>query len=199
MRAHTSKENFTLGGAMERVTFPDLLLLFALTFGMLISLNGCFSSSPPQVVTLDASWAEYYNSLKDLKQHSDIAVNGTISSIAPAFKPADGPVYSMVTITIHKVLWKRSPATSPSTITFEQTGGTYNNVTYQITDDPLFHVKDQAILFFKEYSPGKYRVSGGPSGRFSIKNGIVHPIVSDGVKLTNATDASHFATALQSA
>ncbi|HEU5374733.1 MAG TPA: hypothetical protein VFV38_04775 [Ktedonobacteraceae bacterium] len=183
---------------MKKSSLVGFSLLFTLIFSLLLTLVACApSSSSPQVVTLDASWAEYYTSLSDLKQHSDIAVRGTISYIAPTVKPANGPVYSMVTVKISQAIWNRHHTPVSPTITFEQTGGTYNHVTYQVSDDPLFHVGDQVILFFKEYSPGKYRISGGPTGRFSIQNGVVRPIVSDGVKLSGSPDASHFAAELQ--
>lgn len=201
MKPDPSKKTPLLGReARKRVSLVSLILLFASTSCSLVLLSACSSSSTtPRVVTLEASWAEYYTSLKDLKQHTDIAVLGSISSIAPAVKPADGgPVYSMVTVTVNRVLWKHNQSTSPSAITFQQTGGTYKNVTYQISDDPLFHIGDQTILFFTEYSPGKYRVSGGPTGHFSVENGMVRPIVSDGAQLPASTDVSHFVTALQS-
>ena len=150
----------------------------------------------PPVVEMGASWAEYYNSMADLKAHSDIAVLGSVSSISPPALPSQGPVYQMVTLAVERTLWTRSHDTArPASVTFEQTGGTYQGVTYQVEDDPLFHVGDHAILFFTEYSPGKYRVSGGPTGRFGIVGGQVKPTVPDGVPVTPGTaEASFIAT-----
>jgi hypothetical protein len=152
----------------------------------------------PRLVEMGASWAEYYNTMADLKAHGDIAVLGTVSSISPAAVPAQGgPVYQMVTLAAERTLWTRSQTTAkPASVTFEQTGGTFQGVTYQIEDDPLFHVGDRAVLFFTEYSPGKYRVTGGPTGRFAIVGGHVKPTVADGVQVPPGTGESAFIATL---
>jgi hypothetical protein len=151
----------------------------------------------PRVIKMGASWAEYYKTLADLKAHSDIAVVGTVSSISPTAVPAQGPVYQMVTFNVERTLRARSQSTAtPTSVTFEQTGGTLQGVTYEVEDDPLFHVGDRAVLFFTEYSPGKYRVTGGPTGRFAIAGGQVKPAVPDGVPVSAGTDESTFIATL---
>jgi hypothetical protein len=151
----------------------------------------------PRLVEMGASWAEYYNTMADLKAHSDIAVLGSVSSISPTAAPSQGPVFQMVTLAVERTLWTRSQgAAAPASVTFEQTGGTYQGVTYQVEDDPLFHVGDRAIMFFTEYSPGKYRVTGGPTGRFGIIGGQVKPTVPDGVQVPPGTGESAFLATL---
>jgi hypothetical protein len=80
-------------------------------------------------------------------------------------------------------------------ITFQRTGGTYNGVTFEIDDDPLFHAGDDVVLFFVEYEPGQYRVSGGPTGRFEVvdQGREVRSTVVDGVKLPAGTSLDAFA------
>jgi hypothetical protein len=103
----------------------------------------------------------------------------------------------MVTVTVERTPWARAQSTSvPTSMTFEQTGGTYQGVTYQVDDDPLFHVGDRAVLFFTEYGPGKYRVTGGPTGRFGIVGGQVRPTVADGVQVGPGTGESAFIATL---
>lgn len=168
----------------------------ALLLGVLVLTSACGSLSP-QTVTMHASWAQYYHTMKDLKQHSDFAVRGTISQIAPAVKPANSPVYSMVTVSVTHVLWNPEHKTMPSTIVVEQVGGEVNNVTYQVDDDPLFKMNEQVILFLQEYQPGQYRIAGGPTGRFKITNGVVIPTVMDGVQVSSSTNEIQFATDIQ--
>ncbi len=148
---------------------------------------------------MEASWAEYYDSVASLKAHGDLAVVGTVSTIAPTVQPERGPVFSMVTLTVERTLWTRSSSTAtPATVTFEETGGTYNGVTFEIEDDPLYNVGDRVVMFFTEYSPGKYRVTGGPTGRFTVARSSVVPTVKDGVQLQPGTSESAFLATIQS-
>jgi hypothetical protein len=138
----------------------------------------------PSVVKLGASWAEYYRSMADLKKNCDFGIAGTVSAVAPATQPKIGPVSQMVTVTVDQVAWTRSIGYSvPATVTFEQTGGTYQNVTYVVDDDPLFQPGEKVVVFFKEYSPDHYRVAGGPTGRFSLTSNMVSPVLTDGIQV----------------
>jgi hypothetical protein len=64
---------------------------------------------------------------------------------------------------------------------------------YSIGDDPLYEEGEEVLIFVKEYEPGRYRQSGGPSGRFSVINGEVKAIVVDGVKLPAGATIASFA------
>ncbi len=156
-------------------------------------------ATTPQKVVMEASWAEYYGSMAELKSHGDLAVVGTISAIAPTVQRERGPVFSMVTLTVARTLWTRSSTTAtPATVTFEETGGTFNGVTYEIEDDPLYNVGDRLVMFFTEYSPGQYRVTGGPTGRFTVAGNSVVPTVKDGVQLEPGATESTFLATIQS-
>jgi len=168
----------------------------ALMLGALVLVSAC-SLLVPQTVTMNVHWAQYYRSMKDLKQHSDFAVRGFISYIAPAAKSADGAVYDMVTVSVTRILWNPTHKTVPATFAVEQLGGNVDNVTYVTPDDPLFKMNEQVILFLQEYQPGKFRIAGGPTGRFTVANGIVKPIVTDGVQLPGNTSEAQFALDLQ--
>ncbi len=164
---------------------------------LLLCLSGCGS----QTVKMDTSWAAYYKSLKELRNHSDFAVSGDITHIGDAVQPGDGSlVYSDVTLTMKSVFWNAHPQKAvPPTILFHENGGTYNGTTYVVEDDPLYQVGQHVVLFFTEYSPGQYRVTGGPTGRFLVENNQVKPIVSNGVQVAPNTDESGFATSVKAA
>ena len=156
------------------------------------------SASVPQKVLYHASWAEYYTSIKDLKAHADIAVVGTVSSIAPAEElTPNGPVYSTVTLDVQHSIWSRTGTAAPTSVTFDETGGTYQGVTYQIEDEPLYQVGDHVLMFFTATGQGQYRVTGGPTGCFAISGGTVKPRVKDGVQVGVGSSESSFETNVQ--
>lgn len=176
-----------------------LLPLLATMVVLVICLSACGSEN--RTVKVDASWAQHYTSLKDLKHNTDLAISGDVTSIGTAVKPADGSlVYSDVAVTVTQIVWNaHSQQSVPSTIHFHENGGTYQGTTYVVDDDPLYQVGQHVILFFTEYSPGQYRVAGGPTGRFLVTNGVVKPITSDGVQLSPNMNESQFVTALNAA
>jgi hypothetical protein len=148
-------------------------------------------SQMPRTVMMGASWAEYYRSMPELKKNSDFGVAGSISAIAPATKADAGWVYQMVTVSADRVVWNSTASFQvPAAVTFKQTGGTYQNITYVMDDDPLFKIGDQVVLFFRQYSPGLYRVSGGPTGRFHVTSAGVRAIVDDGVQVPAGTSVA---------
>jgi hypothetical protein len=154
----------------------------------------------PRKVTYHASWAEYYTSMADLKANADIAVLGTVSSIGATEQPTpNGPVYSLVTLDVERTPFARASGSSamPATVSFVETGGTLGGVTYELEDDPLFKVGDHVLMFFTEYSPGKYRVTGGPTGRFTVSGGVVTPTVKGGVPVPTGTTTTSLLASLQ--
>ena len=168
----------------------------------LCAVSACSASSPqtsaaPKLVSIDASWAEYYHSMSALKAHSDVAVEGTITkaSVEPRASSTDVP-YTDFQFTVgstlldprHKIA--AATAAKPAVLTIHQTGGTVDDTTFQVDDDPLFKVGQKYVLFLQEYSPGHYKVAGGPTGRFTVAaSGAIAPIVSDGVKFSGGLPA----------
>jgi hypothetical protein len=82
---------------------------------------------------------------------------------------------------ISKILWNPHHLASLSTILVNQTGGIMNNTRYTVSDDPLFQIGEQAVLFLCQYSPAHFLVNGGPTGRFSLQHGMVKPINNEGI------------------
>ncbi len=94
--------------------------------------------------------------------------DGTVSKGVP---------YTDFTVTVTRKL--HDPATrlapSSSAIVVHQTGGTVSGVTTQVEDDTLFRPGESVVLFLREYSPGRFRVLGGPAGRFDVSRGLITP------------------------
>ncbi len=159
-------------------------------------------------VRMHASWAEWYRSLDELRNASDLAVLANVTDVGEGYRqelPREKsehlvhytPVFSTVTVSIESVVWQRnSKGDVPDTIRLTQTGGVFDGVAYEIGDDPLFQVGTQTVLFLKQVEPGRYRVSGGPSGRFYVENETVRTIVADGVRLPPVTTVAQLTALL---
>jgi len=121
-----------------------------------------------------ASWAEWYSSLEALRQHTDFVVLGSVSSVvASDTKPIPS---TTVGVAVRTVLWQRDPKrTLPDTVQFQHNP--------ELKDDPAVPPDATIIVCLTEFSPGAYRVTGGPSGRFEVKDGKVTAVVPNGVEL----------------
>lgn len=156
---------------------------------------------PQKTVTYGASWAILYHDMKSLKSAADLSVVGTISAVSAVSKDQDGIVYTDFLFVTQATLLDpqyRLSGTGSSVI-IHQTGGMIGSTLYQMEDDPLFQVGEQAILFLHEYSPEHYYVIGGPSGRFRLQNGLVSSINDEGVALTAPLTQAEFISRIQQA
>ncbi|GHO51965.1 hypothetical protein [Ktedonobacter robiniae] len=188
-------------------SLSSLCLLAVCALFSLLALGGCGSASDqtsatttssnttPQIVHLDMSWSKNYHTLKDLKQDAGVAVHGTITRIINQEVDSAGIPYTNFEFTVShiahdpaKSLTKNAVVGGATRITIHQTGGVVNNTHYESSDDPLFQVGEQYILFLKEYKPGFYYVIGGPTGRFKVQNGAVSPMNNDGVPFSGSQD-----------
>jgi hypothetical protein len=158
------------------------------------ALAACSSGGAESTKNLDASWAVTYRSLPDLKSNADVVARGKITKVIAQtevktvpFTDFEFTVEQSIQDNGHRLSALDKSATAP--ITLHQTGGTVDNVRFQIEDDPLFQVGEEYVLFLNEYKPGFYKVIGGPTGRFAVKQGIVTPINDEGVTFTGSTDA----------
>lgn len=168
---------------------------------LLIASAGCASGKHPQRhVTLSASWAVEYQSFSALKHNADLAVQGEFERTMRVTKDEHGVPYTDFGFTVQRILLgprSGSLVAVGGTVEIHQTGAASSDVITDVDDDPLFRVGDQAVLFLHEYSPGKYFVIGGPTGRFSIVNGAVKPINDQGVPFSG--DLASFVSALNAA
>lgn len=141
---------------------------------------------------VDGSWSAYYKSLPDLVAHTDVVAVGAFTKRGPS-EVVDGtdatdilsPLKTTYEFKIDRVLRSTKRLAPDELIAVTQTGGIDDGrkVIQESDDDPLFSVGEHALLFLNEYAPGKYNVSGGPTGRFKIESGRVSAVVSDGVDI----------------
>ncbi|WIG59519.1 MAG: hypothetical protein OJF49_002266 [Ktedonobacterales bacterium] len=176
----------------------------------LASLAGCAQMTQqtqqptlntPKVVYIAASWAQSYRDVKSLKRDADIAVAGTIASMAGTSGDAVGVVATDFVFSISRAIYNPHGQTLGATITLHQTGDTISNTPYpyEMEDDPLFQPGEQLVLFLHEYSAGHYYVIGGPTGRFEVRSGVVLPATGAGVQLAPSTSLDAFVTMIQQA
>ncbi|HEU4784718.1 MAG TPA: hypothetical protein VFS83_15360 [Ktedonobacterales bacterium] len=207
------------------VTLPSVRRLVAVLTCLLsvpLILGGCATATPPagsgqqgqtttavsapptsyhpsKTVTYGASWATLYHDLKSLKQSADLGVAGTISRVSTVSTDEGGIVYTDFVFTVKTTLLDPKHRLNNQSLLIHQTGGMVGSTLYQMEDDPLFEIGEQAILFLHEYSPGHYFVIGGPSGRFRVQNGLVSPINTEGVTLGTPLTEAAFTSKVQQA
>lgn len=143
-------------------------------------------------VALSASWAVGYQSIAELRRDADLVVLGSITGIAGVENDSNGLPFTDFTFRIERVISDPKARRGLSSITLHQTGGVMNGYRYEVEDDTLFSIGERAILFLREYSPGKYHVIGGPTGRFRSSGGRVAPIVTTGVRFTSPMTEGEF-------
>lgn len=132
------------------------------------------SSSPNGRVTAtqysDASWAVHYSSLPELVAHTDLVVLG-VAGKSQSYVHPDGYEMSNVDVTVGKILYSRAGEILPaigSNVIVAQTGGVSNGVLSEIRDDPIFGNGERVLLFLTHLEDARYKVTGGPSGRFTV-------------------------------
>jgi hypothetical protein len=137
-------------------------------------------------VRFHASWPRYFRRISDLTTKSDIGLVGRVSNISEAVAPTDGsPPYRMITVDTEKTAWVAdSRKDNPKQVTFMQSGGIVEGVEYLLEGDPLIELDERIVVALDEYSPGNYRLVGGPSGRFRLNAADeVVPVVEDGIQV----------------
>lgn len=151
----------------------------------------------PQKRLLSVSWAETFQSLPALKSHSDLAVMGTITSVLGHLTDnSTGMQYTDFGLVVKRVLNDPNHLTPlGATLSVHQTGGVDGHITQEVADDPLFAVGASTVVFLVQYDPGHFKVAGGPTGRFIVANGSVHPVNSEGVPFSGSVDALAHAVA----
>jgi hypothetical protein len=197
---------------MGKGTIPkQLQVCFAVSLAVcgLVLLSACSQPAQPtqanqspqslQTVKWDASWSRLYHDLGSLKRASDLAVVGSITGISRVITDSKGIVSTLFIFSSNRVVWNPHHLAQHATFIINQTGGIVHNVLYEIGDDPLFQVGEQAVLFLHQYKPGYFYVQGGPSGRFTIQNGMVKPINDEGVVFSTSLSVANFLTKIQNA
>lgn len=148
------------------------------------------------------SYVDYWtvHNVTELSNHAKLVIRGVVESskVNATFDPQgiDMPdVYTKFTIRIKEVL--KGDYSEP-TIVVDQKGGTYRGSVWTVKNDPLMKEGDEVILYLN-WCVDRYRIYGGPQGRFQIVDGRLYNIaeidpsigivVKDGLKM-NGADSS---------
>lgn len=165
-------------------------LLTAVLVAVLLGVSYTAYVHRAQKRIIDASWAETYPTVPELKKHSDLAVMGTVTSVLGHVTDSAGVQYTDFGVTVQRVLSDPQHLVSGgSVVRVHQTGGISGNITEEISDDPLFVVGESTVLFLVQYDPGLFRVAGGPTGRFTVFDGQVRAKSRDGLQFSGSVDA----------
>src|SRR5579884_2211913 len=173
---------------MGKGTIPkQLQVCFAVSLAVcaLVLLSACSQPAQPtqanqspqslQTVKWDASWSRLYHDPGSLKRASDLAVVGSITGISRVITDSKGIVSTLFIFSIHRVVWNPHHLAQHATLIINQTGGIVHNVLYEIGDDPLFQVGEQAVLFLHQYKPGYFLGKAGLPGGSHFQKGWVSP------------------------
>lgn len=122
-----------------------------------------------------ASWIYNYKDVNELKESADLIVLGTVSdSVQEKSDEIDNDlIFTRSTIEITKVI---SGKADLKEVSVRQMGGHNGKEVVELEDDPLMKKGDEVILFLKEYETNKFKIIGGPQGRFIVDNGKVFSV-----------------------
>lgn len=134
------------------------------------------------VIEESASYVRAYDTLRELRDASDLIVVGTAGQSSALSAPGGG-IVSDVTVRVEQIVAAKPEANaqggalqSGGRIVVEQQGGVLGCREMINSDDPLMRQGDHVILFLHLIGPGEYYPLTGPEGRFIIDaQGIVHP------------------------
>ena len=152
----------------------------------------------PVTQHIEITLAGDFHDVPSLKHASDLVIHGTITGVADR-TIKDVLPFTDFTVSATDVLYDpfHSMQASGGAITLHQTGGTINNTTFIVDDDPLFVTGEEVVLFLHQFSPGHYYVLGGPAGRYEVKHGTVAPINDESVPLSGSPSVSDFIASVQ--
>lgn len=151
-----------------------------------------------------ASWVKFFPDLPTLAKDSDVIVIGKIVGpkstriIGGDALPSDvkaeiekeggvvGVIFTDYVFAVDDVI-KGDKIEPGQSIIIVQTGGTFQDRTQSLEDDPLFQSGENAVLFLKDItndpvqSPGetKYIINGSPQARYKVESGQVKPLWDD--------------------
>lgn len=140
------------------------------------------SMSNGETIYLEVSWAMGYDDLDSLTRDAVLVVEGhvtrqtnTSTETAEAGDVSGTLVFSDFEFEVDETL---KGSESSSSITLHQTGGTVNDRSMEVRDDPLIEVGERYILFLLEdpNASGTFYVLGGPAGRLVVDQGVVQSL-----------------------
>lgn len=146
---------------------------------------------------LGTSWANAYPSTQQMIGVSDAVVVGRVSHVVgTTVDPDTGMRYTDFTFVVDSWI---VGARGPASVTVHQLGSASGFVTEDVADDPLLRVGEHDVLFLSGYAPGRYFITGGPTGRFTVDGAGVHSLPAGLTQVTPGLSLTTFEQELQAA
>jgi hypothetical protein len=156
-------------------------------------------------VTGGTSWVEWYRDMSSLKAASDAVVAGKIDEVRSVTASRREPHWHTITdytdfiFTVRERIWDPRNIAAEAWIIIHQTGGVWEDLRFELGDDPLFQVGEEALLFLRQWAPRRFFVAGGPTGRFAVHAGLIMPATAGGVPVAAETTLGDFAASIRAA
>jgi hypothetical protein len=156
--------------------------LFLLILGMMIS-SISIQEQNPTILYGSGSYPRRYENIKDLASSNevDMIVHGTITAAQPYLETwLDGYGQLLSTKYSFNVISLLKGEVSADIIYVHQTGGTLENLTLILREDPPMNVGDELILFLHHFKSKEtypydyYYIEGGPQGRYIVYDSKVY-------------------------
>ena len=151
--------------------------------------ESCDPNNPAsyQQSRIEAEWANWFTSMSSLRAGVDLAVLATVQGRSGterigAKEGYPGTLATNFDLTVSQSLLSEENEI-PSKIIVQQMGGQDDQACQrsEVADDPLMRTGEAFALFLEKRTDDTYIVHGGPSGRFTIEEGLVTAIAPNGV------------------
>jgi len=124
---------------------------------------------------MHASWAYNYSSIEELSSVSDVIALIRVKAIYNEFMKHDLPYTDFETIVISPIL----NALEGDSLVIRVTGGTIEEILYEIEDAPLLKIGDELIVFCRKNIEGdypSYTIISGAQGRLYYSKGKLNSL-----------------------
>jgi hypothetical protein len=159
---------------------------------------GCAGASAPAetpveqaTVAITASYPYGYRDLDEIGKAADLVVEGRVTGVKSTGPDPATPDLPETLFDVEVLLGIKGEG--PGNIVVKQTGGTIENVTYEMQGDPMLKEGDHVLLYLQRVTGGPekgiYFILGGPQGRFKVgANGSLSTVGSPTIKIpSNST------------
>ena len=123
---------------------------------------------------LHGSLPQEYETIPELSSAADLVIVGRVTAFTTLHenpRPQIAVLRTVYQVEVREVI---RGVVDDSTVSVTQTGGKDGRMTQEVSDDPLFSLEGEYVLFLK-YSPEtqRYYTTGGHQGRLVVEGGQV--------------------------
>lgn len=157
--------------------------------GLSLLMTGCSKKTSMEdfeKVSMSASWAYGYGSIKEMTQSSDIVAIIKVTGAESMLN--SGIHFTNYTARVKQLIC----GNDEKEIKVHMTGGVddTNKKIYELNDDPLMQIGDEFLIFARKNQDETYTILTGPEGRYVVKNGCVYPLNDETVTVKSAKERS---------